>query len=628
MRGVFLGIVSVLLALQAGATDYVYVSVGGDTTAQSMTSGDTLSFGCNLNGRGVWWEVYVDLDHSGAISPADKFLVGLPQVDQDYWVRYGIPDPDSSIGWVRVDLGASGIAPGYTYIVRATDEDASSAYDTLLVLPLGAPGGFISGTVALEGVSAPDSSLAMIEVEASLGGIGGFWMTLTDTNGDYRIEVDSSSLGTQYNIGTSEEIYGFVGPPYDTATIQDSVTNMDFLYRTPSAMVVGTVTDDLGDSLRAGVALEVVSEVFGRRDRSLYQPGKYFVSFPDSELGLWNIGLGAFGLLPFYLVPPSRELSIGAGDTLVEDFTVYRADTTIAGRVTIMDTVPLDTFHFIIAECETSGVGLALIFSDSLTGTYEAGVNSADSLTWRLAIDPPMGDRVPGHVVEDGFVRMGLSAGDSVHFNFVPATDTIGGQISFHASVPGSLQFPLDSLGVLYVYWTVPLFPFKSAAGMVRPDPLGWHQLFAEPDTYAVFCSNFPDTNYYTNPAFYDSLVIDGDTDTLDFVIYHRSIGVGDEKAGSRGPGEASLSQCSPNPFSVKTTVRAVIPEALDSGARVCVYDVAGRLVRVLARGERGPLVLSWDGRDATGNPLPGGIYYLRLELPKFAATRKAVLLR
>jgi hypothetical protein len=419
-----------------------------------------------------------------------------------------------------------------------------------------------------------------------------------------------------------------VEPAYDTATLADSITNMDFLYRSASAMVVGSVTDDIGDSLPAGVMLEVLSDVYGRKERSLYKPGTYFVSFPDTELGVWNLGLAAFGTLPFYLVPPSRELTLNPGDTLVEDFVVYRADTTIAGRVTIMDTVPLDTFHFIIAECETSGVGLALVFSDSLTGTYEAGVNSADTLTWRLAIDPPLGNRVPGHVVEDGFVRMGLAAGDSVHFNFVPAADTIGGHISFHASVPGSLQFPLDSLGVLYAYWTSPLFPFKSLAGMVRPDPLGFHQLFAEPDTYAVFCSNFPDTNYYTDPVYYDSLVIDGDTDTIDFVIYHKSIGVSEEKADAGTAREARLSCCSPNPFSVKTTIRATIPDADGSGARICVYDMAGRLVRVLASGETGPLVLSWDGRDAGGRPLPGGIYYLRLELPRFATARKAVLLR
>lgn len=629
MRDVLLACVFVLVAsVPAYSTDYVYVSVNGDTSAGSMVSGDTLAFGCNLTGRGVWWEVFIDLDHSGDVSSQDKFLVGFRQVDQDFWFAYGMMDGDSAAGWVRFDLGRAGVTPGYTYISMATDTDGSSAFDTLAVSHLSAPAGIITGSVSLEGVMAPDSSLAMIEVEASLDTIGGFWTAFTDTNGDYIIEVDSNGLGLVYSIGPTSTMYPYVTPDHDTMTLVDTLFNMDYSYELPSAMVKGSVLDDAGDSLPAGISMDANSEVMGSRGASLYEPGRYFFPFSDSEMGDWSIGLSGYGLFPFYLAPPSHQVALALGDTLVEDFVVYRADTSILGVVTIVDTVPLDTFHFLLAECETSGVGLSVTSCDSMTGVYELGVNSSDTLSWRVVIDPMGGDRIPGFVVEDGFARMGVEAGDSVNFNFVPATDTIGGHISFHASVPGSLQFPLDTLTLFNVYWTSPLFPFKNVARFTKPDPSGFYQIPSEPDTYALFCTDFPDTDYYSVPFYYDSLVIVGDTDTLDFVIYHRSIGVSERGGPDRSVKVAKLHGCSPNPFTESTQIQAEIPATSESNASVVIYDASGRLVKVLSKGETGSLSLLWDGRDSAGVPVARGIYFVRLALPDLTLTQKAVFLR
>lgn len=629
MRGVLIGLVLVLLGpFSVCATDYVYISVNGDTSAASMTSGDTLAFGCNVSGRGVWWEVLVDLDLSGDVSPPDKFLLGMRQVDQDFWFGYGVPDGDSAVGWVRIDIGSAGLVPGYTYVARATDEDASSAYDTAFVLPLASPGGMISGNVRLNGVVPPDSAMALIEVEASLGAMGGFWTAFTDTMGDYSIEVDSGGLGKTYSIGPTDDIFPYITPEPDTATLLDTIANMDYLYALAAASVVGSVVDDIGDSLPRGLGMEIESPIFGRKDAGLHLPGRYFVCLGVPELGDWSLGFSGFGLLPFYLIPPSHDVTVGLGDSLVEDFIVYRADTTIPGSVTIAGTVPLDTFHFMIAECETSGVGIAYDFCDSMTGVYELGVNSADTLTWRVAVDPPFGNRMPGFVVENGFARLGVHGGDTVNFNFVPATDTIGGQISFHTSVPGSLQFPLDTLGLLSIYWKTPIFPFDNVAGFAKPDTSGVYSFPSEPDTYAIFCMDFPDTNYYTVPYYYDSLIIDGDTDTLDFVIHHKSVGVAERDAGGERRRMVQLWECSPNPFAGGTVIRAFIPEQGNEIPRVSVYDLSGSLVRVLSEGESGHLTLRWHGRDADGHCVPAGVYFIRIEASGLSTTRKAVLLR
>jgi hypothetical protein len=69
-----------------------------------------------------------------------------------------------------------------------------------------------------------------------------------------------------------------------------------------------------------------------------------------------------------------------------------------------------------------------------------------------------------------------------------------------------------------------------------------------------------------------------------------------------------------PNPFNPRTTIRFDLPAA--GSVRLAVYDVAGRLVRVLVEGERpaGSCEAVWDGRDAGGRGLAAGSYFARLE--------------
>jgi hypothetical protein len=88
------------------------------------------------------------------------------------------------------------------------------------------------------------------------------------------------------------------------------------------------------------------------------------------------------------------------------------------------------------------------------------------------------------------------------------------------------------------------------------------------------------------------------------------------------------LDPCYPNPFGEGTSVAFSMPE--DGRAVVSVYDVAGRLVRVVDDSFRkaGPHVVPWDGTNGNGGAVAAGVYFVRLEGPGGARTRKAVLLR
>ena len=89
-----------------------------------------------------------------------------------------------------------------------------------------------------------------------------------------------------------------------------------------------------------------------------------------------------------------------------------------------------------------------------------------------------------------------------------------------------------------------------------------------------------------------------------------------------------SLHQNHPNPFNPVTTISFSLRER--GRALLAVYDVAGRLVRVLADGvmDAGPHEVAWDGRDREGRAVASGVYFYRLETGAFMETKKMVLLR
>jgi hypothetical protein len=86
--------------------------------------------------------------------------------------------------------------------------------------------------------------------------------------------------------------------------------------------------------------------------------------------------------------------------------------------------------------------------------------------------------------------------------------------------------------------------------------------------------------------------------------------GVADPLSPLTGP---MLEQNVPNPFNPTTGLRFDLPSA--GPVRLAIYDLAGRLVRVLVEGEipAGSHEAVWDGRDASGRSAPSGSYLARL---------------
>ena len=87
------------------------------------------------------------------------------------------------------------------------------------------------------------------------------------------------------------------------------------------------------------------------------------------------------------------------------------------------------------------------------------------------------------------------------------------------------------------------------------------------------------------------------------------------------------LFQNKPNPFTPDTRIGFELAQA--GRVELGIYSVDGRLIRTLVDEERlaGSHEVTWDGRDAEGKKVTGGVYFYKLAAPGIAESRRMILL-
>ena len=77
---------------------------------------------------------------------------------------------------------------------------------------------------------------------------------------------------------------------------------------------------------------------------------------------------------------------------------------------------------------------------------------------------------------------------------------------------------------------------------------------------------------------------------------------------------EMAINRISPNPTSNRATIAYQLVAMSSQPVTLGVYDLAGRRLRdlVIATQAPGSYVIEWDGRDNSGQSLPGGVYFVR----------------
>jgi hypothetical protein len=93
-------------------------------------------------------------------------------------------------------------------------------------------------------------------------------------------------------------------------------------------------------------------------------------------------------------------------------------------------------------------------------------------------------------------------------------------------------------------------------------------------------------------------------------------------------PKATTIAAIYPNPFNPRTTIEFELAEA--GAIELAIYDVGGRLVRVMESGSRsaGRYQATWDGQDNDGRAVPTGTYFCRLSTAQGAQTKKMTLAR
>lgn len=93
-------------------------------------------------------------------------------------------------------------------------------------------------------------------------------------------------------------------------------------------------------------------------------------------------------------------------------------------------------------------------------------------------------------------------------------------------------------------------------------------------------------------------------------------------------PAETRLYPNFPNPFNPNTQISFAL--AVDSQVNLAIYDVSGRLIRMLVDGQMdsGRHQVNWDGRNDRGETVSSGVYFYRLVTDYKSLTRRMALIR
>ena len=93
-------------------------------------------------------------------------------------------------------------------------------------------------------------------------------------------------------------------------------------------------------------------------------------------------------------------------------------------------------------------------------------------------------------------------------------------------------------------------------------------------------------------------------------------------------PSEFALGANYPNPFNPTTNINFSLPENVN--VRLEVYDMTGRLVKSLVRGQldAGVHTITWNGQDNAGTQVASGVYLYRLQAGTFVQTKTMTLLK
>ncbi|MDD4052413.1 MAG: FlgD immunoglobulin-like domain containing protein, partial [candidate division Zixibacteria bacterium] len=477
-------------------TDYVYVAVNGDSTVNVAVQGDSLSFGATCDvGATVYWEMWFDADSNETTGDdGDKIVMAFTTVDAGADPNGPPPDinpvPD---GWYMSPNILLGFAPGH-YVFVATDvSDGSSAERAFSMTALPTPPNTFSGTVTIEGVTAPDAQLANIWISADIEDGLQIWSALTDETGQYQMNLSDEATGQLFRISV-EALPGYAQPGRVSDTANGDITGVDFAYALPADSIYGTVHDEYGNPIFPAYVWCSPQSGSGEKEYQVTD-GSFVIYFSAAELGQWNLGVSGDMLYPNYMTPWSYFFDNSVMHGIYHELVCVSADTVVYARITEQGGQPTHQYRVQVSQ---DGLGQ---MTDGVSGTgadnilplhvNRFGVTCNVSLsTWDD--DYPIPD---GYVVEGGNLKT-VAVGDTATINFV-----LGNMVRDTIKL-----LPPDNV----IDWSQVSVNLSGAGGNsnVHPDDNGVYTAYVSPGTYNI---NVWHDRFLALPNF-RTVVVTGDT--------------------------------------------------------------------------------------------------------------------
>ncbi|MEE9466262.1 MAG: carboxypeptidase regulatory-like domain-containing protein [Candidatus Neomarinimicrobiota bacterium] len=307
------------------ATGPITVLVNGvasDTVAQGGDIVFTIDFSDGSSEADI--SLWLDMDADKTLDETIDFIVEefMHIIDNDF------EDEDPAVDIYQITLSGpeDGGMPSNLHILALAEDAGGSATAHVFIEPEGTAFS-VSGTIT------PATANVIVGAFPS-GEEGGPddepWMTMTSASGDYTIDLPAANTVEVFAFDEFGILGGLVpDTSYHEVVVTGHHTGYDFNFMAPTSFVEGTVINQ--DNFPVpGILVRSGDEGPGGWDTT-DASGNYSIGVLP---GRTRVGID-WSVLPDYMLPHGKEIFVEDGAIALVNFTLYEADATIMGTVTL-----------------------------------------------------------------------------------------------------------------------------------------------------------------------------------------------------------------------------------------------------------------------------------------------------
>jgi hypothetical protein len=318
---------------------------------------------------------------AGGQPVGNAVVVMVPPQGNDGIGAFTDANGNFSLAYLPGNYAVLGIKTGYVADQSAGLVSLSSGSQVTLNLTNQPGGVWLSGKVSDSG-SGKGLPGVMVQADSTNNlMVLGF----TDTNGNYNLPVTANAWKLKANDDGGLAIGGYVALQNNatqTATFGGSVSNLNFQFQKGTALVYGTLRDNLSNPVSGlGIDGQDNSYTYDSRGRTTTN-GTYTVAV---FAGNWSVGPSSDDLLASGLIGQAGNVTLTNGQALQLDLQVLRPTAHLRGRVVDGSGNPVGNQTLVAFLATTNGPSpVNLNLNTQPDGTFDIGVFGG---SWQLGLE-------------------------------------------------------------------------------------------------------------------------------------------------------------------------------------------------------------------------------------------------